>query len=155
MTRLMIVILLALVAARANAQEKEVKTLNLRIVGIEERDDPKPVSAPVEDEKGAKLVLVTAHPVLKITGEDSANRVVLSCEWPRTYTVPLTKSDEVPWCPKFFHVGQVVTFRKLANGWAAIEARGIEGVSESAMPKGKQMPFQIVEEGPSKPEPCR
>ena len=147
--------LFALVVASANAQEKQVKSLKLRIVAIEEHDDPKPTSVPVTDDKGAKLILITAHPILKVTGEDSANRVVMSCEWEKSYTVPLTKPDEVLWCPKFFHVGQFVTFQKANGGWAAIEATGIEGASESAMPKDKQMPFQIVEEGPAKPEPCR
>jgi hypothetical protein len=155
MSKLGPIMLFALVAALSNAQEKEVKSLKLRIVAIEDHDDPKPTSVSGTDDKGTKLILITAHPILKVTGEDSANRVVLSCEWVKTYTIPLTKPDEVPWCPKFFHVGQFVTFQKNANGWAAIEVRGIEGVTESAMPKDKQMPFQIVEEGPSKPEPCR
>ncbi|MHB8214744.1 MAG: hypothetical protein ACYDDS_01575 [Candidatus Sulfotelmatobacter sp.] len=125
-------------------------------MAIEQHDDPKPVIATSIDDKGAKLVLVTAHPVFKVTGEDSLNRLVLSCDWADSYTIPPSKTDDVvAGCPRFFHVGQVVTFEKVSGGWEAIEAKGVEGVSESSMPKNKQLPFRLVEEGPLETKPCR
>jgi len=155
MARLGTVVLLVLMAM-ASAQDKEVKAFKVRIVAIEEHDDPNPVSANSIDDKGAKLVLVTARPVFKVTAEDSSNRLVLSCEWPKSYTIPPAKPDDVvPWCPRFFHIGQLVTFQKVPGGWAAVEAKGVEGVSESAMPKEKQLPFRIVEESPVETKPCR
>jgi hypothetical protein len=156
MIRLETLITLVLVVTLARAQDKGVKTFKLRIVTVEERDDPNPISATSVDDKGAKLVLFTARPVFRVTGEDSSNRLVLSCEWPKSYTHPPAKPDDVvPWCPRFFHVGQLVTFQKAPGGWAAIEAKGVEGVTESAMPRDKQLPFQIVEEAPVGTKPCR
>jgi hypothetical protein len=156
MTRFGNAALLVLVALLASGQDKEVKTLKLRIVAIEQHDDPRPVTATSIDDQGAKLVLVTAHPVFKVTGEDSSSRLVLSCEWPESYTIPPSKPDDVvSGCPKFFHVGQVVTFEKVSGGWEAIEATGIEGVSKSSMPINKQLPFRLVEEGPVGTKPCR
>jgi hypothetical protein len=156
MTKLSGAIVLALITIAVSAQEKEPITLKLRIVAIEHHDDPKPISATSIDEKGEKVVLVTSHPVFKVTGEDSSNRLVLACEWPESYTIPRASPDEVgSGCPRFFHVGQVVTFQKVSGGWAAAEAKGVEGVSESAMPKSKQLPFRIVEEGPLETKPCR
>jgi hypothetical protein len=156
MTRLGRGLLLVLVATLVSSQEKSVGVLKLRIVTIEQHDDPKPTIATSIDEKGAKLILVTAHPVFRVTGEDSTNRLVLSCEWPERYTIPPSQpTDVISGCPRFFHVGQVVTFRKISGGWAAFEASGVEGVSESAMEKNKQLPFQIVEEGTVETKPCR
>src|ERR1039458_733484 len=95
MTRFGAATLLALVAILVSAQDNGVKILKLRVVAIEQHDDPNPVTATSVDDKGTKLVLVTAHPVFKVTGEDSLNRLVLSCEWPESYTIPPSKTDAV------------------------------------------------------------